>query len=121
MQAERVHVYHAVHCECLRLLKVFATQAACAPVHQHLMLCCRYMAVAKPGLEKLTPDDVKLFKVKFGEFVKLHEGTWHAGPHFQGIEHMDFYNLELADTNQTDHHNHHFDQENGIEIAILPC
>lgn len=82
---------------------------------------CRYLAVAEPGLEALTPDDLRLFKVRFGEFVKLHEGTWHAGPHFEGLDHMDFYNLELADTNQADHHNHHFDRDNGVEIKILPC
>lgn len=62
--------------------------------------CCRYMAVAKPGIETLTPEDVSVFKVPFGAFIKMHAGTWHAGPHFEEIEHMDFYNLELCDTNQ---------------------
>lgn len=61
---------------------------------------CRYMAVAKPGIEKLSPEDISVFKVPFGAFVKMHAGTWHAGPHFADHEHMDFYNLELADTNQ---------------------
>jgi len=39
-------------------------------------------------------------------FVKLHQATWHAGPFFSDGQHMDFYNLELADTNVVDHHSH---------------
>ena len=58
------------------------------------------MAVAKPGIEKLAPDDIAAFKVPFGAFIKMHAGTWHAGPHFEDLKHMDFYNLELSDTNQ---------------------
>lgn len=65
-----------------------------------LELICRYMAVAKPGIETLAPEDVAAFKVPFGAFIKMHAGTWHAGPHFEDLQHMDFYNLELADTNQ---------------------
>ena len=79
------------------------------------------MAVAKSGLTALEPEDVKLFKVPFGQYIKLHAGTWHAGPHFEGPQHMDFYNLELADTNQVDHHNWHFDEQNNVIIKILPC
>lgn len=83
--------------------------------------CCRYMAVAEPGLEKLAVEDIHIFKVPFGVFIKMHAGTWHAGPHFEGLPHMDFYNLELADTNQVDHFNHYFDQDNGCTIKIAPC
>ena len=83
--------------------------------------CCRYMAVAKPGITDLKVEDVKVFKVPFGVFIKMNEGTWHAGPHFEGHEHMDFYNLELADTNQVDHFNHYFDKSNDCVINIHPC
>jgi hypothetical protein len=82
---------------------------------------CRYMAVAEPGLTNLSSHDVRAFKVPFGTFIKLHAGTWHAGPHFEGLPHMDFFNLELADTNQVDHHNHFFDKEEGTAITVLPC
>lgn len=105
----------------------------------------RYMAVAEQGRTALMPDDVTVFKessflplrlclaevgkllmlgssqVPFGAFIKLNPGTWHAGPHFDNHEYMDFYNLELSDTNQVDHNNFHFDDECGIEIRILPC
>lgn len=79
------------------------------------------MAVAKPGIEALKEEDVHVFKVPFGTFIKMNEGTWHAGPHFAGPAHMDFFNLELADTNQVDHTNHHFDEANGAVIEIVPC
>lgn len=80
-----------------------------------------YMAVAEPSLAAPAPEDVSVFKVPFGFFLKMHTGTWHAGPHFVGHAHMDFYNLELADTNQADHHNHHFDAAQGVRICIEPC
>jgi hypothetical protein len=81
----------------------------------------RYMAVAEPGLRTLKEEDIRAFKVPHGKFIKLHEGTWHAGPHFLGVQYMDFYNLELADTNQVDHTNHNFDMDNNSILEILPC
>jgi hypothetical protein len=36
------------------------------------------------------------------EAVKLHQGTWHAGPFFLTPTAL-FFNLELSDTNLTDH------------------
>lgn len=60
------------------------------------------MAVAigvgdRPDLESL-----KAFRIPGNCFVKLDLGTWHAGPYFDG-ETIDFYSLELSDTNITDH------------------
>ena len=43
-----------------------------------------------------------LLKVQPGEGIKLHLGTWHAGPLFDAPS-ASFFNLELADTNQKDH------------------
>jgi hypothetical protein len=79
------------------------------------------MAVARPGLESLKAEDIYAFKVPFGTFIKMHKGTWHAGPHFEDHAFMDFYNLELADTNQVDHNNFHFDKELGEALQIVPC
>jgi len=42
------------------------------------------------------------FAIPGGCFVKLHAGTWHAGPYFDAAT-MAFFNLELADTNIVDH------------------
>jgi len=52
---------------------------------------------ARPGLE-----DIVAFRIPGNCFIKLHLGTWHAGPLFTA-ESIDFYNLELSDTNINDH------------------
>lgn len=43
-------------------------------------------------------DGVRVFKVSGPKFLKLDRGTWHAGPLFLEKT-MDFYNLELSNTN----------------------
>ena len=53
---------------------------------------------ANPALE-----EIRAFQVPGNCFIKLHVGTWHAGPFFDS-EFVDFYNLELTDTNLSDHH-----------------
>lgn len=51
------------------------------------------------------PDCAALAAFRFagGQAVILHRGTWHAGPLFDA-DGADFVNLELADTNEVDHH-----------------
>jgi hypothetical protein len=61
--------------------------------------------------------------------IKLHRGTWHAGPFFEEDE-ISFLNLELSDTNETDHQNSYlekrfgwplcFDAEAGSPNQLLP-
>ncbi|MBD2019410.1 ureidoglycolate lyase [Leptolyngbya sp. FACHB-36] len=53
---------------------------------------------AKPFIE-----EIEAFRIPGDCFIKLHVGTWHAGPYFDA-ECIDFYNLELSDTNIVDHH-----------------
>jgi ureidoglycolate hydrolase len=66
------------------------------------------MAVAPP-LQVDVPDaepalaDIRAFRIPGDVAVMLHRGTWHAGPLFDAPEAC-FFNLELADTNQVDHH-----------------
>jgi hypothetical protein len=45
-------------------------------------------------------------------------GTWHAGPLFDQPA-IDFYNLELSDTNIVDHFTYNFAQEQSIEFEIV--
>jgi ureidoglycolate hydrolase len=90
--------------------------------HRRVMQCLAstrgddwYLGVAPPkGLgdpdAKPALDDIAAFKVPGGLAIKLHAGTWHAGPFFAGAQ-MDFFNLELVDTNQIDHHTVAFDRE----------
>jgi ureidoglycolate hydrolase len=63
-----------------------------------------WLAVAAPELlpEDLCATSVQLVQVNPGEAVKLHQGTWHAGPFFPAPSAL-FYNLELGDTNLNDH------------------
>lgn len=46
-------------------------------------------------------DAITAFRIPGNCFIKLHVGTWHAGPYFTSAW-VDFYNLELHDTNVTD-------------------
>ncbi|XP_062181289.1 uncharacterized protein LOC133885574 [Phragmites australis] len=55
---------------------------------------------SRAGHYYLPPDpaEVCVFRVSGPQFLKLHTGTWHAGPLFKA-DAMDFYNLELSNTN----------------------
>jgi ureidoglycolate lyase len=62
-----------------------------------------YLAVA-PAREDLSVpelDSITAFHIPGEIAIKLHRGTWHAGPFFTW-DAVDFFNLELADTNVTD-------------------
>ncbi len=78
-----------------------------------------FLAVAPPGPSE-APDLERLqaFRIPGTCFVKLAVGTWHAGPYFDA-EWVDFYNLELSDTNQTDHFTHDFRQQQQLEFEIV--
>ncbi|KAL5733406.1 hypothetical protein ACOSP7_032745 [Xanthoceras sorbifolium] len=62
-------------------------------------------------------DDVRVFRISGPKFLKLNRGTWHAGPLFKADD-MDFYNLELSNTNVVDHTIHDFIKENGVVFSI---
>ncbi|XVE99378.1 hypothetical protein REPUB_Repub03eG0192900 [Reevesia pubescens] len=64
-----------------------------------------------------TIDDVRVFRIAGPKFLKLNRGTWHAGPLFKAYA-MDFYNLELSNTNVVDHTTHDFIRENGFIFSI---
>jgi ureidoglycolate lyase len=73
-----------------------------------------FIAVAPPhGLDNLQAqpalDDIKAFKIPGDVAIKLHRGSWHAGPFFED-EQISFFNLELADTNEVDHQTCYLDQ-----------
>ena len=79
-------------------------------------------AVAPP----LAPDDraampdpagVRASRISGPVGIKLHRGTWHAGPFFTAPE-MDFLNLELADTNEADHVNCHLGRDHGVTFRF---
>ncbi|MCX7931718.1 MAG: ureidoglycolate lyase [Rhodovarius sp.] len=83
-----------------------------------------FICLAPPG----DPDDdaaepelsaIRCFRIPGGVALALHRGSWHAGPYFTAPS-MDFFNLELADTNEVDHHTVRLDQRFGTVIEITP-
>ncbi|KAL8051842.1 hypothetical protein ABFX02_06G175000 [Erythranthe guttata] len=63
-------------------------------------------------------DDVRVFKIAGPTFLKLNRGTWHAGPLFLEKT-MDFYNLELSNTNVIDHTTHNFAKKNNVIFSFV--
>lgn len=61
------------------------------------------LAVAPPS-EAAEPDPamIRVFRIPRGVGVLLARGTWHACPYFEPAA-MNFFNLELDDTNLVDH------------------
>jgi ureidoglycolate hydrolase len=82
-----------------------------------------FIAVAPPGkLEdpKAQPalEEITAFKIPGDVAIKLHRGSWHAGPFFEDDE-ISFFNLELADTNEVDHQTCHLDQAFGTMFEFV--
>jgi ureidoglycolate hydrolase len=77
------------------------------------------MAVAPPS-DAPEPylDQICAFRIPGNCFIKLEVGTWHAGPYFDG-DFVDFYNLELSDTNMNDHETYNFWESQNLEWEIV--
>lgn len=77
------------------------------------------IAVAPPtATPQPAIEEIVAFRIPGNCFIKLATGTWHAGPYFDH-EVVNFYNLELSDTNEVDHFSHDFRQSHGTEFAIV--
>ena len=76
------------------------------------------MAVAPPSNSDRPDLEAMLaFQIPGDCFIKLELGTWHAGPYFEH-ESVDFYNLELSDTNFVDHQTCDLRTTYGVTIEI---
>ncbi len=77
------------------------------------------IAVAPPSLES-QPDleQMTAFQIPGNCFIKLNVGTWHAGPYFESPI-VNFYNLELSDTNLVDHDTCNLYETYGVEYEII--
>ena len=71
-----------------------------------------FMAVAAPSESYPKPNDITAFRIPYGVFIKMNCGTWHAGPLHCETDCMNFYNLELTDTNIVDHTTHVYTEQN---------
>ena len=77
------------------------------------------IAVAPPrDTEQPALEEIVAFRIPGNCFIKLEVGTWHAGPYFDHAF-VDFYNLELSDTNIIDHFTHNFLTSNQLEFEII--
>lgn len=77
------------------------------------------MGVAPPSAEENPdPDQIQAFRIPGNCFIKLHCGTWHAGPYFDQAA-IDFYNLELSNTNVVDHYTCDLSVTFGISFEIV--
>ena len=81
-----------------------------------------FIAVAPPDATydkdaKPDPDRIKAFRIEGNQALMLGRGTWHAGPFFED-ESLSFFNLELADTNQVDHHTTVLDKAFGVQFRF---
>ncbi len=76
------------------------------------------IAVAPPSNQaQPNLDDITAFRIPGNCFIKLEVGTWHAGPYFEA-DGIDFYNLELSDTNVSDHYTCNLESLYGIRFEI---
>jgi ureidoglycolate hydrolase len=77
------------------------------------------MAVAPPR-DRAYPaiEEIMAFRIPGNCFIKLEIGTWHAGPYFDG-DVVNFYNLELSDTNIIDHDTCNLRDQFGIDFKIV--
>ncbi|MGK7878045.1 MAG: ureidoglycolate lyase [Xenococcaceae cyanobacterium] len=77
------------------------------------------IAVAPPSEAEQPPiEEIAAFRIPGNCFIKLEVGTWHAGPYFDH-DVVDFYNLELSDTNVVDHFTHNFLKSHNLEFEIV--
>ena len=79
------------------------------------------LAVAPPDAAATAPDPqaIRAFTVPGGVGVLLSRGTWHAGPYFETAT-MNFFNLELEDTNDADHHTCDLAASFGLTFMLRP-
>jgi ureidoglycolate hydrolase len=78
------------------------------------------IGVCPPNNQSNEPvlSEIRAFRIPGDCFINLKVGTWHAGPYFEH-DMVDFYNLELSDTNVVDHFTHSFLKSDQIEFEIV--
>jgi ureidoglycolate hydrolase len=80
------------------------------------------LAVAPPkGVDEPRAEpalaDIAAFVIPGTVAIKLNRGTWHAGPFFEDDE-VSFLNLELSDTNETDHQSSQLAERFGFALRF---
>ncbi|XGV98974.1 MAG: ureidoglycolate lyase [Leptolyngbya sp. BL-A-14] len=94
--------------------------------HQHCTQCLGSLegkewliSVAPPNSTAFPAwEEIVVYRIPGNCFIKLEVGTWHAGPYFDD-DYVDFYNLELSDTNLADHDTCNLLEQYGVEFEIV--
>ena len=77
------------------------------------------LGVAPPGKAAIPSlESIVAFRIPGNCFIKLEVGTWHAGPYFDAAW-VDFYNLELSDTNLVDHDTCNLLEQYSVEFELI--
>ncbi len=81
------------------------------------------LAVAPPPAEDLSDaepalDAIRAFRIPGDAAVMLLRGAWHAGPLIETPE-ASFFNLELGDTNVTDHWSCDLVKRHGVSLRLV--
>jgi hypothetical protein len=71
--------------------------------------------MADPSIPEVAA--IKTFRIPGNCFIKLALGNWHACPYFDDAA-IAFYNLEMSDTNLTDHDTCNLHATYNLEIEI---
>lgn len=78
-----------------------------------------FLAVASPSeASEVDLERLRAFRIPGNCFIKLHKGTWHAGPYFDAPV-VDFYNLELSNTNEVDREVYDFKQRDRVMFQMV--
>lgn len=79
------------------------------------------IAVAPPAAGDETepaPEDIRAFRIPGDTAIMLMRGAWHAGPLFEAPQ-AAFFNLELSDTNLTDHWSCNLAQRYDLTLRLI--
>ena len=84
--------------------------------HEWFMAVAPPLAVDDPAAEPAL-GDIRAFRIPGDVAILLHKGSWHAGPLFTEAE-QSFFNLELTDTNEVDHHTCNLVERYGCALRL---
>ncbi len=104
---QRGNRFHTItrHCQCTQCLGALEGETW-------------WIAVAPPSADSNpNPEAITAFQIPGNCFIKLAVGTWHAGPYF-AAKTVNFYNLELSDTNIVDHQTCDLQAQYQLEFQI---
>jgi ureidoglycolate lyase len=114
------------------IMKLRQREMGFRQITRHLAVTqCLASVGGKPWIIALAPPDapddpqglpdmsrVRAFRIAGDQAIMIGRSTWHAGPFFDEPA-LGFFNLELADTNQVDHHNCVLDRTLGVRYRFV--